>query len=133
MDSLPGTLPRRLRRQLCGAFDKEAEAVLIGEGRRQGDFDKREANGVELCVAPERVLGCEAAQGVQQPVGGGMDEEPELVYLGAAAGGAVGSKVELVSFDQILGLASCAIELVVEPARRAGDVGDDKAAVCALR
>jgi hypothetical protein len=38
-----------------------------------GDLDQREADGVELGVAPEGSLGCQAAQGVEQPSGGGVD------------------------------------------------------------
>ena len=84
-------------------------------------------------IAPEGPLGRQAAQGVEQPIGGGVDQEPELVGGSAAAGGAVGGEMQLVRLDQIFSLAAGAVELVVEPARRAGDVGDDEAAVGALR
>jgi hypothetical protein len=48
-------------------------------GDAGGDLDDSEADRVELGVAPERGLGGEALQRVQQPVGGGVDEEAELV------------------------------------------------------
>ena len=40
--------------------------------------------------------------------------------------------MQLVRLDQVLGLAAGAVDLLVEPARRAREVGDDEAAVAAL-
>ena len=70
---------------------------------------------------------------MEQPVGGGVDQEPELVGRRTAAGGAIRGEVQFVGLDQILGLAACTVDFVVKPARRAGDVGDDEAAVGAFR
>jgi hypothetical protein len=50
-----------------------------------GDLDQGEADGVELGIAPERGLGRQTAQGVQEPVGGGVDQQAELVGGGAGA------------------------------------------------
>jgi hypothetical protein len=40
--------------------------------------------------------------------------------------------VQLVRLDQVLGLAAGAVDALIEPARRASEIGDDKAAVAAL-
>jgi hypothetical protein len=93
-----GTRPRRSGRQLGGAGRQQHEAVPVVVAGRQGDLDpggelgdprddldQREAEGVELGVAPERGLGRQAAQRVQQPVGRGVDQEPELVGRGLGA------------------------------------------------
>lgn len=87
-----GTLPGASRRELCDASGEPAQAVGIGEVGRQGDLDARGgfpnpagdldevgAQDVELGLAPERSLGRQAAQGVEQPVGRGVDQETELV------------------------------------------------------
>ena len=90
--SVEGTLPRGSGRQLDGAAGEECPALLVGIAGRQrdldpglhlgdpgGDLDQREPERVELGVAPERGLGRQAAQRVQQPVGGGVDQQAELV------------------------------------------------------
>src|SRR5471032_2332131 len=64
---LQGARPGRLRRQLDEADGEAGEALLVGEGRRQGDLDsgrhlgdpggdldQPEAQRVELRVTPER-------------------------------------------------------------------------------
>ena len=71
---------------------------------------------VELGTAPERGFGGEAFEGVEQPVGCGMDEKSELVGRRLGAGGAVRGEVQLVRLEQVLGLAMAAIEDLVEPA-----------------
>src|SRR4028118_898932 len=53
---------------------------------------------------------------------------------GAVALRAVGGQVGLPGLDVVLGLATAAVEVLVQRARRAGgEVGDDEAAVDALR
>src|SRR5712691_7272083 len=95
----------------AGAFYGEAGLVRVGGrqgnfdagdqfGDAPGDLDQAEADGVELGVVPERCPGRQAAQGQHQPVRGGVDQQPELVGGGLGAGGAVGSKMQLVSLDQ---------------------------------
>src|SRR3954471_6924613 len=51
---------------------------------------------------------------------------------GLAAGSAIGGEVELVCFDQVLGLPPRAIDLVVERLGQARQIGDDEAAVGTL-
>ena len=77
-------------------------------------------------------LGRQAAQGVQEPVGGGVDEQPELVGGGLAARRSIRGEVQLVGLDQVLGLAAGAVDLLVQPARRALEVGDNEPRVAFL-
>ena len=87
-----GTSPRQSGWDLSGAAGEHGEHVAIGEHRWQrdlyagrhlgdagGDFDQGEADCVELGLAPERGLRREAAQGVHEPVGGGVDQQAELI------------------------------------------------------
>jgi hypothetical protein len=89
---IAGTSPGGSGRQSEGAAGEAREARFIRVARRQrdfdagdllrdasGDLDQRQADGVELGIAPEGGLGREAAQGVQEPVGGGVDQQTELV------------------------------------------------------
>ena len=55
-----------------------------------------------------------AAQGVHQHVGGGMQEQPELVGGGLVATGAVRFQSEFVVFDVEFGVAAPAVNGVVE-------------------
>src|ERR1043165_9636798 len=52
--------------------------------------------------------------GQHQSVGGGMDQQPELVGHPFVAGFAVGGEVQFVRLNQVLGLSSGAINLVIE-------------------
>src|SRR3954462_10233718 len=61
-----------------------------------------------------------------------VDQQPKLVGSGLAAGSAIGGEVELVCFDQVLGLPPRAIDLVVERLGQARQIGDDEAAVGTL-
>ena len=61
-----------------------------------------------------------------------MKEQAELIGLPAAAGGAVGARVELYVLDEILHAPACAIDLLVEDFCPAWQVGDDEAYVAAL-
>ena len=141
-----GRLPRGSGRELDGTAGEKRPAPLIRIARRQGhfdpgdhlgdpggDLDQGHADGVELSVAPERGFGRQAAQRVQKPIGGGVDQQAELIGRRAGAGGAIGGEVQLVRLDQVFCLAARAVDVLVQPARRAGEVGDDEAAVAALR
>src|SRR5260221_3208354 len=108
------------------AAGEQSEDRGGGAGRRQPDADARGAlddAGRELDQAkpqrrelggfPARALGCGGAQGVQQPVGGGMENEPELIGAGAAARGPVRGELGLVQLDEVLGLAARAVDRVI--------------------
>jgi len=101
------------RRQLGQAASERGKPDLVGVGSRQGDLDAGDhlgdatchldqvkADRVELGIAPERCAGRQIPQVQHQPVGGGVDQEAELVGGGLGARGAVGGKVQLVRLDQ---------------------------------
>jgi len=78
-----------------------------------------------------------ARQGIaereHQPVGGGVEDQPELVGGRALAGGAVGGELDLVLLDEGLGLAAGAVDPFVEMAGLAGERSDYVARVEAAR
>ena len=49
----------------------------------------------------------------QQPIGGGVQNETHLIGERRAATGAIGGKLGLVKFDQVLSLTAFAIQSVV--------------------
>ena len=88
-------------------------------------------------VNSARASGCGLGYGVahreQQPVGGGVEQQAHLVGERRAATGAVGGKLALVQLDQVLRLATLAIQRVVQPLGAAAlDVGHDVADVQAV-
>src|SRR5260221_13618881 len=104
MGSAGATAPRGSWPRGGKAAGEQSEDRGVGAGRRQPDADARGAlddAGGELDQAkpqrrefggfPARALGCGGAQGGEQPVGGGRENEPELIGAGAAARGAEGS------------------------------------------
>ena len=98
-----------------------------------GDLEQAEAQGVELGMAPGRSRRQCGAQGPHQPVGAGVQEEPELIGGGAGARSPIGRQVALSRFDVVLGLAAGAVELFVDRlATATGEVGDDETSVAAL-
>ena len=117
----------------------------MGIGRRQrdldagfefvdadGDFEQGPADGLEGCLSPERFPRCGLAKLVQQPIGTGVQEEPELVGLPTVTRCAVGFGVELHLLDHVFHPAPGAIDLFVEMLGPAVQVGDDEAYVGAL-
>ena len=104
--------------------------VTISDAR--GDLDQTEPDRIELRLAPEGCAGRQAAQAQHQPVGGGVDQQAELVGGRLAARGAVGGKVQLMRLDQIFGLSTRAIELFIERLGIALQIGDDEAAVSCI-
>ena len=50
------------------------------------DLEEGAADGFERRLAPQRTSGSGLAKPVQQPIGAGMQEEPELVGFPAVAG-----------------------------------------------
>src|SRR4030081_2535983 len=146
-DGLPGrSRPRRLwpgRHQGCRDV---ADQSGVRAGNSEGEADARchlddtgtklqepQANGGELGGGKRVCLGDCITQGEHQPVRGGVQDEPHLVGERAAAAGAIGGKLRLVQFDEVLGLASGAVERFVDMLGRPGlDAGDDEADVEAL-
>src|SRR5712671_4876388 len=77
------------------------------------DLDQTKADRCELCSRQRRALRSGAAHGKHKPVGGGVQDQAELVGFGIAAGGAVGSELALVQLDEVLGVSPRAIEGLV--------------------
>jgi len=73
-------------------------------GNAPGNLDQAQADRVELGIAPEGFPGRLVAQGQHQPVGGGVDQQAELVGGGLGARGAIGCQMKLVRLDQVFGL-----------------------------
>ena len=93
-----------------------------------GELQKPEADGRELGLGQRVGLGDGGAYGEDQPISGGVQDEPHLIGERRAAAGAVGGELGLVQLDQVLGLAARAVETGIEPLGGAGaDVGDDVA------
>src|ERR1700751_6387997 len=103
-------------------------ATLIRQRRIVSNWASRQPFD-KLRRGPRR----DAAQGQHQPVGGGMDQEAELVGGGLGARGAAGSEMQLVRLDQVFGLSACTIDLLVERLGQAWQIGDDEAAIGTLR
>jgi len=66
-----------------------------------GDLDQAEADRIELGIAPEHVQAPARAASMSQWAS--VDQQAELVGGGLGARGAVGSEVQLVRLDQVLG------------------------------
>jgi len=62
----------------------------------RSDLDQAKAHCGELCIGQLRACGYRVAHGEHEPVGGGVQDQAELVGFGIAAGGAVGSELALV-------------------------------------
>src|SRR5216684_1182266 len=143
---IAATVPRWLRS--CGAEPSGecAEDSAIGTGRGQidtdaggtlddagSDLDQTNADRCELCSRYRRALRNGTAHGKHEPVGGGVQDQAELVGFGIAAGGAVGSELALVQLDEVLGVSPRAIEGLVKMPGAGLERGDDIAHIQPLR
>ena len=79
-----------------------------------GDLDEPQAQGVELGDAPHRTLRHRDAQAPHQPIGAGVQEQPELVGRRLRAGRAVRREMRLPGFDVVFSLAAPAVDVFVE-------------------
>lgn len=124
----PGARARRSRSCGLQAAGDAAEQSGFGAGRSESDAH----TGGGLCYA-----GCDLEQPQTQggelrrcqrlgfwdgiahcqhgPVGSGMQHEMHLIGERRTATGTVGGKLALVLLDQVLGLATRALEAVIEP------------------
>ena len=104
--------------------EHETQNILGGARRRQvnpdhrfhldnagGDLDEPEPQRVELRDAPHRTLWHRHAQAPHEPVGAGVQEQPELVGRGLGAGGAVGRQMRLPGLDVVFRLAAPAVDI----------------------
>src|SRR5665647_1732014 len=95
-----------------------------------GDFQKAKTQRRELGSGQFPDFGNGVAHGQHQPISGRMEHETDLVGERRTATGAIGGELRLVQLDQILSLAACAIQAVVDPLGRADiEAGDDEADV----
>ena len=79
------------------------------------------------------IRGDGGARGENQPVSGGVQQQPHLIGQRRAATGAVGGELGLVQLDQVLRLTAGAVETFIQPPRSAAaDVGDHIADIEAL-
>ena len=74
----------------------EAQEGAVGFQSR-ADLEQAQPEGVDLGIGQLEALQQVGAQGVHQHVGGGMDEQPELVGFLPVADGAVGFQRRLLS------------------------------------
>lgn len=139
-------LARRSGDQAGDPVERHLEDLLVWAGCRPlnadhgfqfddacGVLDEAQAQRVELKGVPGRAPGLGGAQALQQPVGSRVEEQAELVGIGFGAGCSVGSEVVFPGFDVVFGLATTAIDLIIEPARRAlFEIGDDETCVSTL-
>ena len=106
----------------------EGEADGCGElADASADLEQAEPQGIEL-QAWQAEAGEPASEGVEQPVGGGMEQQAELVGPEAMATETIGEAGELEVADPLLGGAARDVE-VVDGERVVGAGGDDEAGV----
>src|SRR5674476_307504 len=138
-----GRTPRRSRTERQQRAGQAAEEIGFGtcRGERKanaarglddpgGDFQKPKTQRRELGSGQFPDFGNGVAHGQHQPISGRMEHETDLVGERRTATGAIGGELRLVQLDQILSLAACAIQAVVDPLGRADiEAGDDEADV----
>ena len=74
------------------------------------DLQKAQSQGGELGGRERGCLGKGVADGEDQPVGGGVEDQAHLVGEGGAAAGTIRGELGLVQLDQVLGLAAGAVK-----------------------
>ncbi len=118
-----------------------AEQIGLGAGGGEGQTDARdgfddasaqlqqpEPDGGELGLGQGMGLGNGVTDSEHQPVGCGMEHEANLVGDRRSATCAVGGKLALVHFDEVLGLTAGAVDHVIDVLGRSlSDVGHDEA------
>ena len=97
------------------------------------DLEQAQPEGGKLGAGERGCTGDGVAQGEHQPIGAGVQDQPELIGERALAGGSVRGELSLVQLDQVLGLAAGAVDIFVEMAGLAAQRGDDVAGVGAAR
>ena len=99
-----------------------------------GEFDQAQAQGIELDTTPARPARHQGAQTPHQPVGADMQKQAHLVGAGPRARGPVGGKMGLPRLDMVLGLATRAVDLLIQGARGTSlQAGDDEAGIAPQR
>ena len=92
------------------------------------ELQEAQSQGGKLGSGENVRFGDCVADGEDQPIRGGMQDQAHLVGERTAAAGAIRGELSLVQLDQILGLAAGAINRLVNMLGRSGlDTGDDEA------
>ena len=107
-------------------MDADAGGALDDAG---ADLEQAPADGGELGPGERHPARHGIAEREHQPVGGGVEHQPELVGERALAGSPVGGELALVLLDEVLGLAARAVDPLLEAAGLAGERGDDVARI----
>ena len=111
-------------------MDAHARGLLDHPG---ADLEQALAEGRELGPGERHPARHRIAEREHQPVGGGVQDEAELVGQRALAGGPVGGELDAMPLDQVFRLSPRAVGPFVEAAGLAGERGDDVARVEAAR
>ena len=127
----------------------EFELVLVRASRGDGEVDaahagahlraelqQLEPNGRDGGIGELAMAQTDAAQGIDENIGHGRERHAELIGLHGGRRGAIGEQLELLA-NTVLGLAACAVELLVEGTRIVGNAAtlegcDDEARIGAL-
>ena len=111
-------------------MDADAGGLLDHPG---ADLEKFLPEGGELAPGERHPARHRVAKREHQPVGGGVEDQPELVGKRALAGGAVGGELDLVLLDQVLGLAVRTVGPFIEatweismPSRCRGGIAEER-------
>src|SRR6201989_1980011 len=94
-------------RTSCRKGETDAAGCLDDTGC---DFEKPEPDRGELGGGQIARLRDGVAHGKDEPIGGGVENEADLVGERRATAGAVGGELGLVQLDQVLGLSAGTIE-----------------------
>lgn len=98
-----------------------------------GDFQQPQAQRRELGLRQIARVRDRVANAEHQPIGGGVQDEANLIGARRAARGSIGGKLRLVQLDEVFRLSARAIEAVIEPLRGAvREIGEDKADVSSV-
>src|SRR6476646_4514494 len=111
--SAPGK--QRIRSASGHAAAKARRTRLAVSTTRAAIFKRRRRRVANSAVANSRTLGMASRTVSIQPIGGGVENESDLIGERRTATGAIGGKLRLMQLDQIFGLAARAIQAVVDP------------------
>ena len=106
----------------CWQPDADASAAFDDA---RGEFDQAQTQRVKFYPRPRRSLGRSSPESVQQPIGGGVQDQAYLVGARVATRGAIGGELGLVQLDEVLRLATPTVDRLVEIFGRSRQRGDD--------
>src|ERR1019366_1832366 len=110
----------------CWQPDADASAAFDDA---RGEFDQAQTQRVKFYPRPRRSLGRSSPESVQQPIGGGVQDQAHLVGPRVATWGAIGSELSVMQLDEVLRLTAPAVDGLVEVFGRSTQRSDDVANV----